>query len=351
MGLLASLIAACTGASAQWSRQSPTQVALDGVAQIMLPKGLKLLERTTRTPDYLEYNFEKVNDTHINGTTSYAEEMVVVLFAPDFPRERFDADLANGLITFIGRSPGAGDPGANGLRWKVREIVYDRHPVKEPSWQIRVDNRERGIVVNWRGFKKTYTLEQAKSNLTELIEKMSVSNSLLADFQTRRSWAPSGWEKAYAANLAVAKAVLAEKQLSLAATDSLAIKGQWRLYVDSERPQQLHVIHQLAVLKVPEAPFRTNAPVTFYKYMQERWFQENQGTQSDMLPLKGQAAIAPQHTDREKIYFYQMQAVDLWKTYASDKEFGDMLRALLKKMETDHTRLLRDGFIDGDAEP
>lgn len=70
-----------------------------------------------------------------------------------------------------------------------------------------------------------------------------------------------------------------------------------------------------------------------------------------MLPPKAQSALARNFTDRARIYFFQMTAVDLWKAYPSEVEFANILRALLRKMETDHTRLLRDGFIAGDAEP
>ncbi|MEO7998019.1 MAG: hypothetical protein ABI852_11275 [Gemmatimonadaceae bacterium] len=352
MSLLGSLLAACTGASAQWSRQTLVEHDLDGIARVALPKEyVAMTERTERTPDYNTYLFRKTYKTHINGQTSYAEEMSVIVVAPDFPRARFDEELANGKIVWFGKAPGTGDAGEKGLRWKVREVVYERHPVTEPSWNIRVDNRERGLVIVWRGFKKQYTLEEAKKNLAGLVDRMTVSNTLAADFAKRRSWKGNDWEQAFATNLRVAKVVLAEKQLSLVQTDSLASKGLWRFYVDNERPQQLHVIHELVTMAMPDGPFRLTAPVTYYKYMQERWFQENQGQESDMLPEKGQAAIAWNFTDRAKVYFFQMKAVDLWKTYASEKEFGDMLRNVLRTMEADHTRLLRDGFIRGDAEP
>lgn len=352
MGLLGSLLAACTGASAQWSRQTPVEFALDGIARIALPKGFSALpDRTARTPDYNTYFFEKMYKTHINGTTSYAEELSVVLTAPDFPRARFDEEVASGKMIWFGKNPGPGDAGESGLRWKVRETIYEKHPVTEPSWEIRVDNRERGVVVVWRGFKKHYTVEEAKNNLAKLVEHMTVNSTLAADFATRRSWTGNSWEQAYAQNLRVAKSVLAEKGLSLVQPDSLASKGMWRFFIDNERPQQLHVIHELVSMTMPDGPFRLTEPVTYYKYMQERWFQENQGHVSGMLPLKGQSAIAWNFTDRAKVYFFQIKSVDLWKTYANEKEFADMLRALLRKMEAEHTRLLRDGFIRGDAEP
>jgi len=46
-----------------------------------------------------------------------------------------------------------------------------------------------------------------------------------------------------------------------------------------------------------------------------------------------------------------MTPVGLWKAYASEAEFANNLRAILRKMEAEHTRLMRDGFIAGDAEP
>lgn len=85
MGLLASLLAACTGASAQWSKQSPKQIDLDGVARASLPKDF-LFDRGDTTPDFTRQWYHKVYKTHINGTTSYSEDLGIVVYASEIGR-------------------------------------------------------------------------------------------------------------------------------------------------------------------------------------------------------------------------------------------------------------------------
>lgn len=352
MGLFATFWAACTGASAQWARQKQTAHQLDAIATVSLPqKFITDGYEPERTPDRVDYRYRRVNDTHINGMTSYAEELTISMIAPDLPAVRFDRILRIGEIAGMNRNPGLGEADADGRRWIVREVTYERHPVTEPSWLVRVDDNKRGIVLTWRGFKKQYTLDEAKLNLTALVSSIAVSPTIADYFATRRSWQRSGWETAYTVNSRVAAAVLAEFKLNLPATDSMARQDKWRLYLDDERPQQLHVVHELAALTVPDGPFRTTEPVTFYKYMQQRWIQENQGKESDLLAENGQLLMAPEFSDTGKVYFYQMKAVDLWRTYSSEQEFADMLRTMLKSIEREHAKLLRDGFIAGDAAP
>lgn len=352
MGLFSSLWAACTGASAQWTRQKQTPHQLDAVATVSLPqKFIADGYEPERTPDRADYRFRRVNDTHINGQTSYAEDLTITVVAPDLPPARFDRMLRIGEIAGMGRTPGLGEPDAEARRWLVRETVYEQHPVTEPSWLVRVDDAKRGIVLTWRGFKKQYTLEEAKLNLTTLIAAVSLSPAIADEFAKRRSWARSGWEPAYAVNSGVAAAVLNEFKLTLPASDSMTRNGRWRIYLDDERPQQLHVVHELAALTLPDGPFRITEPVTYYKYMQQRWIQDNQGELSDRLPANGQLLMAPEFTDTAKVYFYQMKAVDMWRTYTSENDFAEMLRSMLKSVQSTHTKLLRDGFIAGDAAP
>ncbi|MGV3707958.1 MAG: hypothetical protein ACO1Q7_03890 [Gemmatimonas sp.] len=352
MGFLSSIIAACTGASSVWARQPLVKHNLDAVATVSLPNEFR--ERTEdaeKTPDFLMYHFRKMYKTHINGQTSWAEDLNIHLFSPDYPRARFDSDLAEGRVTGFGRNPGAGTPDAKGMRWLVQEITYERHPVIEPSWNVRVDIPERGLVVGWRGFKKQYTLEQAKTNLTTFIESMTMTGDLRADFATRRSWPDAGWESSFQANVQAAQAVLVEKGLKLNPADSLFKSGKWRVFLDSERPQRLHIVHELTNIVLPDGPFRLSEKVTYFKILQGNWWQDNQGQESGKLPRKGELALAPEFTDRERVYFYQIQSLDMWKAYTGPTEFADALRALMKKMESEHVSLMRDGFIAPDAEP
>jgi len=170
----------------------------------------------------------------------------------------------------MGRTPGLGEADAAGRRWLVRETVYERHPVTEPSWLMRVDDVKRGLGVTWRGFKKQYTLDEAKTNLSALVSAVSVSPAIADDFTTRRSWARLGWEAAYAAYSRAAATVLTEFKLTLPGADAMMRQDKWRVYLDDQRPQQLHIAHELAVLTVPEGPFRLTEKVTYYHYMQQQ---------------------------------------------------------------------------------
>lgn len=352
MGLLSAFLAACTGASAQWSRQKQTTHQLDEVATMAMPQNFVARpDESNRTPDYSTYYFRRTYKSHLNGQTSYAEEMTVVLLAPDLPRERLERMLTAGDFSGMGRDPGMGQADENGRHWLVREITYERHPVTEPSLLIRVDDAARGMVVTWRGFKKEYSVEDAKKNLSALLSSISVSPKLADDFATRRSWARSGWESAYAANTKAAREVLAEFKLTLPSIDSMSRQGKWRVYLDDLRPQQLHIVHELPSITLPDAPFRIIEPVTYFKYMQKMWFQDNQGQESDRLPLVGQKLLAPEFVDQERVYFYQMSAVDMWKTYTGPNEFAELLRKTIKDMMEKNAKLLKNGFIAGDAEP
>jgi len=67
---------------------------------------------------------------------------------------------------------------------------------------------------------------------------------------------------------------------------------------------KLHVIQELATIALPEAPFRTSEKVTFYKYQQAHWYQDNQGKESELLPLSAQHALTAEFTDQKRVYFF-----------------------------------------------
>lgn len=356
VGLSTLFLAACAGSSANWSSQKQTVHALDSVAQLSIPATLRdLPDRTERTADWVSYHFRKPYKSHLNGMSSYSEALSVVLFAPDLPRERMDSLLANGMPRLWelgwGRHPGLGVPGDASLRWLVSEQNYDRHPVLEPSWYVRVDDRAKGIVIGWRGFKKDYTLEQAKSNIVALHGALRVEGNLARDFDSRRSWVGDAWKASYAKNMRVLTSVLAEEQLVPASVGTMARKGDWRVFIDDERPQQLYLMQLLAGIALPDGPIDLLAPVTYYKYMQQRWVQENQGGGGGMLPEYGQQALATEFTSTERRYFYRIRTIDLWRAYASEAEFAKLVRATLRELKDESARLRRDGFIGGDAEP
>lgn len=355
MGLLASLLAACARTTSAWARQPQTVHTLDAVVRVTVPSALALDERVTeRTGDWRAYQFRRPYRSHLNGQTSWAEVLGVGVVAPDLPRERLDALLATGALRLPelgwGREPGLGAADEAGLRWLVQEQTYDRDPVHEPSWSIRVDDRAAGIVIGWRGFKKHYTLEAAKANLRALHASVRVQGDLLQSFATSRSWSGDDWRGAYADNLAVVREVMRERSLPLAAAGAIARQGAWRIAIDDERPQRLHVAHAIAALSLPDGPFAITEPVTYFQNWSGHWRQENQGGEGGRLPESLQRAMRVELTDPEQVYFFRIRSVNLWQRYAPG-ELAASLRAALRETEAEALRWREGGFIAADAAP
>ena len=355
MGLLASLLAACGQTSSIWARRPHPVHTLDSLVRVAVPPAFTLDERVTeRTGDWLAYQFRGPLRSHLNGQTSMAETIGLAVAAPDLPRERFDSLLAEGAPRLPdlgwGRRPGPGVSDGSGLRWLVQEQIYDRDPVHEPSWVIRVDDRAAGIVIGWRGFKKHHAVEEAKANLRALHASVRVEGDLLRDFATRRNWSSGGWPSAYADNLAVVREVLRERSLPLGAVGSVARQGAWRVALDDERPQRLHVMRAIAALALPDGPFRTSEPVTYFQNWSGRWRQDNQGGGGSMLPASIERAMLTELTDPAKVYFFRIRSLDLWRTYAPG-ELATSLRTAVRETEEEAVRWRRDGFIAADAAP
>ncbi len=356
MGLFSTLLAACARSTGVWSSASSEVHTFDGLVRMSVPKGLRNeADRNEATVDYRAYHFSKVNDTHINGTTSYSESMSVVFFAPDLPRDRMDALVSSAKPAlndlWWGPTPGLGTDDGHGRFWLSDQKTYERHPVTEPSWYVRVYDRSAGVLIGWRGFSKTYTLEQAKANLETFRNAISVTGNLSADFASRRTWPVSGWEAPYQQNLATVRQVLGELSLPIGDAGKIARRGAWRLAVDQERPQQLQLVYFIAALQLPDGPFRTTERVTYFRVQQGRWRQWSQHHESGTLPESLEAQLATEFADRDKVYFYRIRSVDLWQAHADQRAFAASIRAMIKTTETECARWLKDGFIAGDAEP
>ncbi|MDF1502774.1 hypothetical protein [Roseisolibacter sp. H3M3-2] len=355
MGLLATLLAACGRATGVWARQPHTVHALDGVVRVAVPAALAIDDRVTeRGADWRAYQFRRPYRSHLNGQTSWAEVLGVAVVAPDLPRERLDALLAAGALRLPelgwGPRPGLGVLDDAGLRWLVQEQTYDRDPVHEPSWAIRVDDPAAGIVIGWRGFKKHYTLEAARANLRALHASVRIDGDLQRSFASRWSWSGDAWRRDFPENLAVVRAVLRERSLAVGAPGALARQGAWRVAVDDERPQRLHLMHAVAALALPEGPFRTTEPVTYFQRWSGRWRQDNQGSEGGLLPESLLDAMRAELTDPEQVHFFRVRSLDLWRRYAPG-ELAASLRAALRDTEAEAVRWRRDGFIAADAAP
>src|SRR4051794_10029518 len=93
LGLCATL-AGCRlwGRSRSWAEQKQVVTELGGLGRISLP----LLNRPFLAPredvngERAEYPFERINETHINGTTSYRESLRVYVMPQDLDDVNFN---------------------------------------------------------------------------------------------------------------------------------------------------------------------------------------------------------------------------------------------------------------------
>jgi hypothetical protein len=127
----------------------------------------------------------------------------------------------------------------------------------------------------------------------------------------------------------------------------------WRVFVavDSARDRtlQLYLIHPVANLVLPDGPFELLAPLTYFRFEDERWRQSTQDRGGVRLPAAVSAALATEFTDRERVYFYRVRVVDV--SEAGERVASVPLRRTAHDMAGEVARLRKAGFIGGDAEP
>jgi hypothetical protein len=302
----------------------PISVDLAGIAEIQLRPDLRLDPRdTTQSGDKTTFHFRRVNDTHLNGQTSYAELLTLSLLAEDLP--------AQPSLT-------------------TEETIYEQHPVKEPAWRIRLTDPHAGIALDWQGYRKHYSAAQAKAYVQQIAASLRWKQNRAAHFQSHRDWSTANWPAVYRRNLQLLNAALAAHHLPPAAEARWTTHGDWRYIVDNERPQQFHLVRAIAHIALPDGPFRLHAPLTYFRYFHTRgfWHQDNQGHGGAKIPASVLPAFQQELTNAEHVYFYRIQSLHLWKEHPS---LADALHTMLaeanRAAEDFHTK----GAIDADAEP
>ncbi len=127
----------------------------------------------------------------------------------------------------------------------------------------------------------------------------------------------------------------------------------WRVFaaVDSARDRtlQLYLIHPVANLVLPDGPFELLAPLTYFRFENERWLQSTQDRGGVLLPAVVSAALATEFTDRERVYFYRVRVIDVRE--AGERVARVPLRRTSHDMAGEVARLRKAGFIGADAEP
>ena len=316
---------ACRGLqrNRNWARAKEVTVDLNGVAEVRLPAELRLDSESIRhTGDRTTFQFRRVNDHHWNGMTSYAELMSVSLLAPDLP-------VSSSI--------------------DVEETLYERDPVREPSWKVRLSDPKTGVAIDWQGFQRHYTADQAKANILHIRDTLRWRHDRADHFQSHRDWSTENWQQVRGRNLQLLAEALAAKGFPPAGS-TWTRHGNWRYIIDNDRPQRFHLVRHIASIELPDGPFGLLSPLTFFRYYHTRgfWHQENQGRGGGILPAAVLAEFQTELTNSRLVYFYRIQDLQLWKEHAS---LSDALHELIREGDLRAGEFEKQGAIDASAEP
>ncbi len=315
LGVLAVGLTACGlyGRERLWEKRKLQEVSLGEVLRLRVPADLWVdPDRRQETGDYATFLLARVNSSHLNGTTSYAENMQVTVFAPDMPLERIERSRKRFGFTMLRRweKDDVVEETKDGRwQWKVTRVMYDKDPVHEPSWQLVLLDREARVMYDWRGFRKQYELETAKKNLRFMAESATVAAERGAFFTARRDWVEAERQGLYAENL-----VKVERALGFRLEpDVWHVEGPWRYAIDNERPQRFIVARRLGE-ELRGRPVDFLGPVTRYAIVQNGYlWEDNQGSGGPTLPLELQDGLRREFPEENTNYYYTIQAANLWR--------------------------------------
>ncbi len=281
-----------------WEKGKTTAVELADLATLRSPEGLRYVpHRKLPDGDSEPYEFERTYKHHLNGQASNAEELTITIHAEDVP-------IA---------------PGEGRWLWTVKPETYDRDPVHEPSWRIRLLDRQANIELDWLGFQKHYTVGTAKRNLQWMAETIVTPNRK-AWFQARRDWPTDGWRANLAHNLPRVQGQLAALGMPPAVEGQWTAHGDLRYTLDHDRPQHFLLALQLGNEPKLTYPVDMHGPVTQYTFVDGRVWQHNRND-GGMLPAPELAHLRAEWTEPGNVYYYSIQKLNLWGTpHASVKE-------------------------------
>ena len=311
--LLAALaaLAACGlyGRERLWANGKAQTVELADLATVRSPEGLRYVpHRKLPNGDAEPYEFERIYKHHLNGQASLAEELTLTIHAEDRPVE----------------------PGEGRWLWSVKPEMYD-HSVLEPSWRIRLLDRNANVELNWRGFQKHYAVETAKRNLQWMAESV-VTHNRKAWFQARRDWPTDGWRDNLAQNLPRVQRELAALGMPPAVEGQWTAHGDLRYTLDHDRPQHFLLALQLGNEPKLSYPVDMHGPVTQYTFVDGRVWQQNRND-GGMLPAPELERLRPEWREPGNVYYYSIQKLNLWGTpHASVKE----LLAQARQLQSQH---------------
>lgn len=220
-----------------------------GYGTIDLPKDYRFDSRKTeRDPDSVRFTFTRVNDTHMNGQTSYAEYLVVSHLAPDLSEADFRAHLNRGRYDALTTRQPYSTETDGATEFQISSTLYERHPVTEPAMVIRLVDFPRRRVIAWYGYTKRYNLAKAKDYLRQIQTSLHWTVDLDSRFPDYRKWQGNDWMDAYFENQKLLGPALDTLGLEtpfqqfIGDVSSWQSKGNYHVAIDGERPATLHLV-------------------------------------------------------------------------------------------------------------
>ncbi len=221
-----------------------------GDGTIQLPEKFRQQHRATeREPDSIRHYFRRVYDTHLNGQTSYAEELVISRLAPTLAEQEFRQLLARGHFDAMTSQQGYETRMSDGWEWQFGERLYEQHPVKEPALVVRLIDWPRRAVLTWYGYRKHFDQTQAQAHLRTIYQSLVwLDADWAARFRQYEQWKGNGWMDAYFENLPQLTAALEKLGLKvpyqeyIGSVSNWERNGRWAAAIDGERPGHLHLV-------------------------------------------------------------------------------------------------------------
>ncbi len=225
-------------------------VTLDfGHGSISLHKDFRFEPREIqREPDSARFAFTRVNDTHINGTTSYAEKIVVSHLAPDIDQQAFRKLLNSGLYDALFTKQPFSIEHEDNLEFQISSTQYESHPVSEKAIVIRLIDFPRRRVIAWYGYAKRYKVLEAKTYLKQILASLTIDPNLDTRFPDYKKWKGNDWMEAYFNNrdrFAEALDILGLTtpfQQFIGDLSNWESKDNWHVAIDGDRPSIIHLV-------------------------------------------------------------------------------------------------------------
>ena len=193
-------------------------------------------------------------------------------------------------------------------------------------WHVQLEDSARGFVVAWQGFQKQYTLPAAQALVAGLAEDAKLPPDRLALFDPHRDWSSRTWSGDYARNLAELRPALTALGLSLPEPGTWERHGKWRVLSDRGRPQQLHLVRKLGEAARPDGGYQHFAPVTVFRFVENRWWQDAQQSGAGSIPEALVDGLSGELGDPERVHVFRIHALNLWNAHKGEPPLRDQVR-------------------------